>query len=92
MKMDIEKAKEVLNRINDAKRFDGIYTSIGIIFEAIQTVLNELDKKDKIINEMAFGLADYVMYYEYDKCRNPEMIKAKAKEQIDYFTKKVEGK
>ena len=50
--MDIDKAKEVLNRINDAKRFDGIYTRIGIIFEAIEVVLNELDKKDKEIKEL----------------------------------------
>ena len=50
----------------------------------------EKDKKDKIIYNLAFALADYVMYYEYDKCRNPEMIKYKAKEQIEYFTNKVE--
>lgn len=39
---------------------------------------------------MAFNLADYVMYYEYDKCRNPEMIKNKAKELEQYFERKVE--
>ena len=50
----------------------------------------KLEKKDKIIYNLAFALADYVMYYEYDKCRNPEMIKNKAKEQIEYFTNKVE--
>ena len=50
----------------------------------------ETDKKDKIIYNLAFALADYVMYYEYDKCRNPEMIKNKAKEEIEYFTNKVE--
>ena len=39
---------------------------------------------------MAFNLADYVMYYEYDKCRNPEMIKNKAEELKQYFERKVE--
>lgn len=58
--------------------------------KAIQTVLEELEKEYKIIDKLAFALADYVMYYEYDKCRNPEMIKYKAKEQIEYFTNKVE--
>ena len=46
----------------------------------IKEVLSELDKNEKIIYNLAFALADYVMYYEYDKCRNPEMIKNKAKE------------
>ena len=52
----------------------------------------ELEQKDKIIDKLAFSLADYVMYYEYDKCRDPEMIKTKAKEQIEYFKKEVEKK
>lgn len=49
-----------------------------------------LKKKDKQIELMAFNLADYVMYYEYDKCRNPEMIKNKAEELKQYFERKVE--
>lgn len=49
----------------------------------------ELKKKDKIIDLMAYNLADYVMYYEYDKCRNPEMIKNKAKEIKQYFERKA---
>ena len=47
--MNIQEAKEVLNRVNNAKRFDAIYTTIDIIFEAIVVLLNELDKKDKEI-------------------------------------------
>lgn len=46
----------------------------------------------KQINLMAFNLADYVMYYEYDKCRNPEMIKNKADELKQYFANKVNSK
>ena len=52
--------------------------------------VKELDKKDKQIDLMAFNLADYVMYYEYDKCRNPEMIKNKAEELKQYFERKSE--
>lgn len=49
-------------------------------------------EKDKQIDLMAFNIADYVMYYEYDKCRNPEMIKSKANEIKQYFEKKVKEK
>lgn len=49
-----------------------------------------IKQKDKQIDLMAFNLADYVMYYEYDKCRNPEMIKNKAEELKQYFERKVE--
>ena len=58
----------------------------------ISNNLLELQQKDKKIDLIAFSLADYVMYYEYDKCRNPEMIKQKAKELKQYFeTKAKEG-
>lgn len=53
--------------------------------------VKELNKKDKQIDLMAFNLADYVMYYEYDKCRNPEMIKNKAEEIKQYYEKEVEN-
>lgn len=46
----------------------------------LDTVLSLIKEQDKQIDLMAFNLADYVMYYEYDKCRNPEMIKNKAEE------------
>lgn len=49
-------------------------------------------EKDKQIDLMAFNIADYVMYYEYDKCRNPEMIKSKANEIKQYFEKKTKEK
>ena len=53
--------------------------------------MSELNQKlKKQIDLMAFNLADYVMYYEYAKCRNPEMIKNKAEEIKQYFERKVE--
>lgn len=55
----------------------------------INKLLSEIKEKDKQINLMAFNIADYVMYYEYDKCRNPEMIKSKANEIKQYFEKKA---
>lgn len=85
--MDIEEAKKQL--LKHKKEIDEKYISARYS-KAIEVVLSELEKKDKIIYNLAFALADYVMYYEYDKCRNPEMIKNKAKEKIEYFTNKVE--
>lgn len=85
--MDIKEAKEQL--LKHKKEIDEKYISARYS-KAIEVVLSELEKKEKIIDKLAFALADYVMYYEYDKCRNPEMIKSKAKEQIEYFTNKVE--
>lgn len=54
-----------------------------------KTYKGMLNKQSKQIDLMAFSLADYVMYYEYDKCRNPEMIKQKAKELKQHFETKV---
>lgn len=85
--MDIKEAKEQL--LKHKKEIDEKYISARYS-KAIEVVLSELEKNDKIIYNLAFALADYVMYYEYDKCRNPEMIKNKAKEKIEYFTNKVE--
>ena len=49
----------------------------------------EIEKKDKQIDLMAYNLADYVMYYEYDRCRNPVMIKHKAEELKKYYEGKA---
>lgn len=61
-----------------------------IVLNLITKLQKENEEKDKQIDLMAFNLADYVMYYEYDKCRNPEMIKNKAEEIKQYFERKVE--
>ena len=71
---------------------DEIYIAISILKSKRINVIEQLDciqKKDKQIDLMAFNLADYVMNYEYDKCRNPEMIKNKAEEIKQYFADKV---
>lgn len=46
-------------------------------------------EKDKQIDLMAFNIADYVMYYEYDKCRSPLMIKDKSEELKEYYERKA---
>lgn len=48
-----------------------------------------IKQKDKQIDLMAYDLADYVMYYEYDKCRNPVMIKNKAEQLKEYYERKA---
>ena len=63
--------------------------SLNTVLSLITKLQKENKEKDKQIDLMAFSLADYVMYYEYDKCRNPEMIKQKAKELKQYFETKA---
>ena len=81
---DWEVLEDIIVRIKDLEQIEKEHK------EENGRLREETDKKDKIIYNLAFALADYVMYYEYDKCRNPEMIKNKAKEKIEYFTNKVE--
>ena len=54
------------------------------LIEKVKALLNELDKKDKIINEMAERI-----YYLQDE----KLLAGYSKQEIiDYFTKKVEDK
>ena len=93
--MDIEKAKNRCNELVKVEHANWIGISNQ---EAIQTVLNELDKKEKIINKMAmkineayFDENDFWLWFEKEICKD-DMVKAdKSKQIIDYFTKKVEG-
>ena len=62
--------------------------SLVIILNLIDKQQKELDKKDKIINEMANNIADNSNVYE--NLVNTE-FQHTAEEVIDYFTKKVEG-
>ena len=64
--------------------------AIEIALSLIKEQQEEIQKKDKQIDLMAFNLADYIMYYEYDKCRNPEIIKQKAEEIKKYYKSKSE--
>ena len=70
--MDIEEAKEQL--LKHKKEIDEKYISARYS-KAIEVVLSELDKKDKIINLMAEQLATPVHSKKW---------------VIDYFTNKVE--
>lgn len=51
--------------------------------QAIETVLEELEKKDNIINEMAEYIIDLIKYNNSEEERDKEEIK-------EYFTKKSE--
>ena len=93
--MDIEKAKINLHELQYELKLEqeenikkhGYNPEQEI--EAIDVVLNELDKKDKIINEMAdniFNIIDYGTFIDDIENLQDE------KQVIDYFTKKVEGK
>ena len=77
--------KKLRNRIKEVKKLTK-YALYKKEFAILNRIIKE---KDKQIDLMAFNLADYVMYYEYDKTRNPDMIKLKAKEIKKNFEIKV---
>lgn len=60
-----------------------------IVLNMLKEKDKEIENKDEIIDLMAYDLADYVMYYEYDKCRNPVMIKNKAEQLKEYYERKA---
>lgn len=87
--MDIEQAIETMQHwIDYEKKNKDKINKADELIEVQETILKELENKDKIIDKLSYSLADYVMYYEYDKCRNPEMIKNKAKELKQYYERK----
>jgi hypothetical protein len=75
--MQIEEAKKILGYQLNMKDTD-VYTPIN--YEAIETVLNELEKKDKVIDEMAKCLSNADDYFG----------DMSVKETKEYFYKKVE--
>lgn len=77
--------KKLRNRIKEVKKL----TKYALYKKEFATLNKIIKEKDKQIDLMAFDLADYVMYYEYDKTRNPDMIKAKANEIKENFEIKV---
>ena len=98
------KEEEAIKILSDSNILFNIQRDTALsIRVAIETVLNmlkensaelaeksaEIKKKDKQIDLMAYNLADYVMYYEYDRCRNPVMIKHKAEELKKYYEGKA---
>lgn len=93
--------KEVIERLNRFKTIKVLYgntfaihleqleqlqNDIETALNLIQTQQAELEKKDKVINEMANKLVEAHgwFYSEFDNFTE--------KNWIDYFTKKVEGK
>ena len=101
--MNIKEAVEWLEEIEDAFQYKDIESAINIngyksCEESIEVVLNELDNKDKIINEMAnFIEKDDIAIEEFicPYCKyqlNKECTEKECIEQIiDYFTKKCNG-
>lgn len=90
------KEQEAIENLENLSEYGLCYTINEKIQEDLETVLNmikeknaEIEKKDKMIDLMAYDLADYVMYYEYDKCRNPVMIKNKAEQLKEYYERKA---
>lgn len=79
--MDIEEAKEQL--LKHKKEIDEKYISARYS-KAIEVVLSELDKKDKIINLMAEELADWYMDNRIDNRKIDKQY------VINKFTNKVE--
>ena len=81
--MNIEEAKKYCKQIKDKDLW-----KIGYVYggEAIETVLSELENKDKVINEMA----EWLIGYTYSDEENLEAIFNNKEEVIEYFTNKVE--
>ena len=65
--------------------------AIDTVLSLIKEQQEEIGKKDEIIDLITYSLADYVMYYNYDRCRNLEMIKNKAKDIKQYFEEGVKN-
>lgn len=90
--MDIEEAIEIIKYFKEygfsmlLMKYGGRREANLKIETAIYTILNELEKKEAIINEMAKQLVEAHgwFYSEFDNFTE--------KDWIDYFTKKVEGK
>lgn len=52
MNEEEKQAIDVIETVIRANRFDGLYTSISIIIEAMQTILKLMDKQQKEIEEL----------------------------------------
>lgn len=94
--MDIEIAKEKLKAIDIKFFLSGITEQSNYIVDkadeiniAIETVLSELEKKDKQIDLMAEQLAGLAIF---DIEKDEPLILGDKEEVKQYFEKKVEGK
>lgn len=102
--MDIEEAKKNLKGIDIRNFLSGMSEQSNYILdraeetnEAIETVLSELEKKDKIIDLMAEWIEKYTKYYDEDGCYC-EVEKDICNKNIEceycikqYFERKVEN-
>ena len=88
IKMDIEKAKELVEELNWS-HFDMSETASDVYVEAIDIVLSELEKKNKQIDLMAEQLAGLAIF---DIEKDKPLILGDKEEVKQYFEKKVEGK
>ena len=83
--MDINKAKESLKGYLNWLKTTGF--SMAKNDKAIQTILSELEKKDKIINDMSEQLAGLTIW---NNEKEEPLILIDKQEVINYFTNKVE--
>lgn len=89
--LTIEEAKHIL--ANDRKE----HFVDDLLYEAYKVVLNELQKKDKVINEMAKEIADITGSCPYDKYDYGLDCEEKCKHDREtecwkeYFTNKAEN-
>ena len=96
MLINIEEAKEILDRIDIKFFLSGMIEQNNYIVDkadevnaAIYTVLNELDKKDKVIDIMAEDIFDYEKDTKYYVPEYEEFFKNK-EEVKEYYFKEVE--
>lgn len=86
--MKIEEAKNYIKMIIKRKEIPDSAKALGYVYasEAIETVLAELDKKNRIIDKMAEKLVQSTEWYysEFDNYTKEQFI--------DYFEKKVSDK
>ena len=88
--LNILKSKVTLVKVDDENNSEKEYRLpylISIEKQAIETVLSELEKKDKIIDLMAEQLAGLAIF---DIEKDESLILGDKEEIKEYFTKKVE--
>ena len=86
---ELKKKNEELDMYKDIKEIANSKATELVKLKQYDDLKKEVDRQDKMIDLMAYSLADYVMYYEYDKCRSPLMIKDKSEELKEYYERKA---
>ena len=86
---ELKKKNEELDMYKDIKEITNSKATELVKLKQYDDLKKKVDRQDKMIELMAYCLADYVMYHEYDKCRSPLMIKDKSEELKEYFERKA---